>query len=665
MSKSARVRFKIFALALCLNASSGLWAGAAEIEGGGLSAIEPVPGQNAAAAALDVQGLAPVPPQAFEGTDLSAGLNEPPRLRAPEFSRSPEVQEAALKAGMSRLAPEQAGIQGVAHAGALDSGLLQNNGKNPATGEALAPGFPSAPAPEAAFGRGRDTVVEPLAQLSQGAKPGSEAGELFDGAMSKALKAQITALLLQKSALERQQPISKAWVDKKQARRALPEEQRLRDAVQTTGFSRIALNQEIIRGHNPGYTLKLPTGVIVNQNNSGRCWVFAALNVLRSRLIAQGRVSEDFKFSANYLFFFDLLEQANRYLNTAVGAIGLKASGADIPKAALQQVLANKSAVSDGGWFEYFQFLVAKYGLVPESAMPETASSKSDQIIFDELWRSMAQSVNEMLSLARANPAEFLKKARALQELALSRAWEILATHLGAPPQVFEHRQDAKAGVKEGLVEKTGAKITAYTPIEFARNFVKFNPDEYVAVGSYPGEKRGAVYAMANSAVGVPGPEGGDYDVKYLSVSVERLEELMIAAITGGYPVWIAVDVLKDVDYATGIMHPGIYLKDAIYGFSKKEKPGRRLSRAEATWFQVQAPDHAMVAVAVDQPEAKAPPVKVGVENTWGKKAGDKGMLHMYRAWWRQNLYEIIVPKALLSAEEKQAFKHPQIVSGD
>ena len=53
---------------------------------------------------------------------------------------------------------------------------------------------------------------------------------------------------------------------------------------------------------------------ITNQHNSGRCWLFAYLNIIRLPFIKKYKL-KDFEFSQNYLFFYDKLEKANYFLN--------------------------------------------------------------------------------------------------------------------------------------------------------------------------------------------------------------------------------------------------------------------------------------------------------------------------------------------------------------
>jgi bleomycin hydrolase len=52
---------------------------------------------------------------------------------------------------------------------------------------------------------------------------------------------------------------------------------------------------------------------VTNQKASGRCWLFAATNVMRIKFMQKHKLSK-FEFSQNYLFFYDKLEKANWFL---------------------------------------------------------------------------------------------------------------------------------------------------------------------------------------------------------------------------------------------------------------------------------------------------------------------------------------------------------------
>ena len=54
---------------------------------------------------------------------------------------------------------------------------------------------------------------------------------------------------------------------------------------------------------------------LTNQKESGRCWLFAFMNVMRLPMIKKYNLEPNFEFSQNYLFFYDKLEKANFFLN--------------------------------------------------------------------------------------------------------------------------------------------------------------------------------------------------------------------------------------------------------------------------------------------------------------------------------------------------------------
>jgi len=79
-------------------------------------------------------------------------------------------------------------------------------------------------------------------------------------------------------------------------------ESRLIDAVIANPVKEIALNQEVIRNHNKLFSHEIKTGQITDQKSTGRCWLYAALNVLRPAVLEKIDM-QDFEFSQNYLYF--------------------------------------------------------------------------------------------------------------------------------------------------------------------------------------------------------------------------------------------------------------------------------------------------------------------------------------------------------------------------
>ena len=435
-----------------------------------------------------------------------------------------------------------------------------------------------------------------------------------------------------------------------------PQTLRLRDAVQLNGFQNVALNKKVLQTEkaNAKYTVELPMGPVTDQKSSGRCWIFAALSDLAATLIAQGKAPKDFEFSQNYVHFFSMLEKSNTSLQEVINVV-YNPLAKGLSKEQLRSIVIPR--LGDGGFYEHFQFLVAKYGLVPKEAMGETSSSDNTGALLSELQDDLAQTTRELMANAlkyKAGKAPDLSAQIKLK--GMKRVSTILVTHLGKPPlDGFAYHPNAKTR-KAGGTLVTSERTVKYTPLEFAQKFVKYNPNDYVVVGSFPGLKTGKVYKIQNSSVGVPQPGKPQFNVRFMNVAPKRFEGVTVKAIKGGQPVWFGADVTKDVDYGSGIMHPKIFDRASIYNFPEADQSAK-LTRKEAAYFNRISVDHAMLLTGYRRPDPKKPVVKFKVANSWGETVGSGGIFHLYRDWFQKNVFEVIIHKRFLGKGEKKAWQ--------
>ena len=54
-----------------------------------------------------------------------------------------------------------------------------------------------------------------------------------------------------------------------------------------------------------------PPITCTNQKGSGRCWIFAALNMVRRNVMREKKLKDNFEFSQSHVFFYDKLERMN------------------------------------------------------------------------------------------------------------------------------------------------------------------------------------------------------------------------------------------------------------------------------------------------------------------------------------------------------------------
>lgn len=81
----------------------------------------------------------------------------------------------------------------------------------------------------------------------------------------------------------------------------------------------VALSRKVLENTQHVFTYKVePEGKpLTNQKNSGRCWIFAALNSIRIPFMKQYNIDE-FEFSQTYLFYWDKIERCHYFLNNII-----------------------------------------------------------------------------------------------------------------------------------------------------------------------------------------------------------------------------------------------------------------------------------------------------------------------------------------------------------
>jgi len=440
---------------------------------------------------------------------------------------------------------------------------------------------------------------------------------------------------------------------------ASPETKALRRKLQKQGFQEAALNEEIVKNHTTKYTKVIPDVGIWDQQRTGDCWDFAGCRALTDELYQKGIVSKRFQVSKTFIYFHSMLEKSDKWLADSISVL----QQAGLKEQDLDQILNVSQAVNDGGYYEYFNFLMSKYGIVPENAMKSTASFRDSTAMNQEITfklASIAQTmkdkyesfkfVNGQSTLAAEQISELLKiRAKGMEDV-----YHILASHLGVPPESFKFK------FKDGT-----EKI--FTPESFAKEVVKYVPKKRVVISSDPTLPYGRTYDVPGSQLGVErakDPESADH---FLNVKNDRLLALVKKAIDAGQAVWFGADASQamiPLDHvnpkAAGIMHPDILNGDKIYGFVPPETFPKVTDPKAQRMLGTSAMDHAMVIVGYEL-DASGNVVKLKVANSWGKKAGTHGYFHMYREWFEQFVTQIGIDEKLLSAQERKALKRPRI----
>jgi len=394
-----------------------------------------------------------------------------------------------------------------------------------------------------------------------------------------------------------------------------PHTRAMLNAVTNNSLKDLALSRETLRQHNSLFSHKIDTKGITNQKSSGRCWIFAGLNVLRPAVIVEHKV-EGFEFSQNYLAFWDKMEKANCYLETMVEL-------ADRDPLDREVQLLQEFALGDGGWWEYVVDLVDKYGVVPKEVMPETHGSENTASMNWVIRRKLKLDAMKLQELARAKKP--LDQIRTAKKKSLAEIYRMLAMNLGEPPTKFQWRYEDK--------DSKLSEIRTYTPVKFYKQWVGVDLSQYVNLTDDPTQKYGKHYQLHGTR-----NMYDSRDLHFVNVQASVLKELVLKSVLDDEPVWFAADVGKDQATERGIMAVGMYDYGSIFGVDLEMTKVQRMLSREGT------PNHAMAFVGLDVQDDV--PVKWRIENSWGKEKGDDGYWTMYDSWFDRHVYQVIVKKA-------------------
>ena len=361
-------------------------------------------------------------------------------------------------------------------------------------------------------------------------------------------------------------------------------------------------------------TGEMPT---TNQKSSGRCWGFAGLNLFRIYLGRKHNL-RDFQFSQSYFMFWDKLEKSNYFLESII-----KTTDKDWNSRLIMHLLANP--IQDGGQWDMWVNLVEKYGVVPQSEMPESYSSSKSMRMNRMITRKLRENAIQLRNMKHKNASNndiLIKKKEMLEQI-----YKMLTIHLGNPPNTFDWQIRDK--------KKNFIKFENLNPKSFYNDHIGLKLDEYVCLIHCPmsDKEYNKVYSvnfLGNVVEGNP--------IKYLNVEIDDMKKATISSLKNDEPVWFGCDVGKHFHRDLGVMDIDLFNYDLFYDLKFGMDKASRLEYGDSQMT------HAMLFTGVDI-DSKNKPKKWRVENSWGNKGGDKGYHIMTDKWFDEYNYEVVVHK--------------------
>lgn len=402
----------------------------------------------------------------------------------------------------------------------------------------------------------------------------------------------------------------------------------LQRSVVKNGITASAENVSAKVNNVPVFSVDVTTGKVSNQKQSGRCWMFAALNTFRHKMLNDFNLKE-FELSQNHTFFWDKYEKANYFYENILAT-------ANEPLTSRKVAFLLQTPQQDGGQWDMIVSIFQKYGVVPKTVMPESSNSSNSRDLNNYLNKKLRKDAVALRQLvAEGKTAEDIQTAK---EAMLEDIYRFLATSLGTPPETFdfEYRdEDKNYHIDRNL-----------TPQSFYEKYVGVDLDDYVSIINAPTADK--PYNQSYT-VEMLGNVVGGKEVKYLNVDMPTFKKLAIAQLEQGESVWFGCDIGQSSTRDTGIMALDAYDINDLFDIDFTMTKAERLDFGESLM------SHAMVLTGVDLIDGES--TKWKVENSWGEKVGTNGFFVMSDAWMDEYTYQIVVRKEFLTAEQLTAFE--------
>ena len=413
------------------------------------------------------------------------------------------------------------------------------------------------------------------------------------------------------------------------------------NAVTQVGIDEVAHNYNRSRLLQHRFSVSIDNGTVTSQAHSGRCWLFSSLNV--ARFVARKALNiddestanpmGDFELSQNYAMYYDKLERVNYFLRDVAALVR---AGEPVDSQLMRFLMGD--VMGDGGQWIMAMNIYKKYGAVPKQFYPETASSQDTGQMNDQLRRLLHQATAHMV----ANPDGIDQ----IIDRTLEAGHRMLTIHLGTPPTSFDWEWTDKDGVfhRDGRI----------TPQEFWKRYVNAGLEDYVCLvddprPEHPKGRKIGIEHLGNVAGGDP--------TEYLNVPVEVMKDCARRLMSEqGLPVWFGADCHPMMDRKAGQWATDLFEYGRVYGVDFD------MDKEQRVRFGDSAQNHAMAFVGVDVADDGRTTNRWRVENSWGGEIANKGYFTMSDDWFSQYVYEVAVPKSMLSEEYRQAFDQDAIM---
>ena len=406
----------------------------------------------------------------------------------------------------------------------------------------------------------------------------------------------------------------------------------LRHALSKTALADVVSSKDDIQDVDFKFSIDIPTMQATNQKSSGRCWIFAACNVLREIIGKKANIKE-FEISQSYIAFYDKYEKFNYALESIIDLIDH-----DPDERVLSHVL--NLGIQDGGQWDMFVNIVKKYGICPKNILPETFASSNTG--------AMNQFINVQIRKFAATAQKYYKEVgieevKKYKNELLEKMYNFLCDCYGNPVKEFAFEYVDK--------DNKYHRDEVFTPNSFFDKFIGSEIDNYVSIIDSPTQDKpyGKTYTIAYLGNVIGGKE-----ITHLNLPINRMKELVISQLKDGEIVWFGSDCGKEGNREDGIWDPNQFDFASAFGMDFS------YSKEDALNYHMSVMNHAMCITGVNLIDDT--PTKWKIENSWGTDRAKAGYYMMSDEWFDKYVYQAVIHKKYLNKKELKALDGKKII---
>ena len=356
---------------------------------------------------------------------------------------------------------------------------------------------------------------------------------------------------------------------------------------------------------------------VTDQHNSGRCWIFAGLNVLRHKLIEKFHLDPSFELSQSFIYRWDKFEKCNAAIELIYDFIKQGKGNNSLEYASLIPGI-----LGDGGTWNMFVNVVKKYGVVPKDIYPDNHQTRNSTMM------------NNMLEITVQKTSDAIKPTMSRDEFnaykkgILDECYKIINLCMGNVPESFVWSFDQLK------------KEQTYTPKTFHDKVIKplVDLNKFVSICHFPIESYNQVLVIEYLHNVI---EKGDnlkrkQSSSYLNIDINMFKEAIFRCIKKNTAVWFACDISHYWLCKGSVLDQNASnLKDMFdVDFSLSKRAGLE--------SRTNVPNHAMTFVGCQKDDEGYKRWKV--ENSHGDESGKKGFITMSDAWFNEYVICAAVP---------------------